>query len=77
MEVIFNDTREDGVKTEEDGIKTEDGAKTKDGVEYFYIGDEYNNLIGKIFKFRLMDGDLHLTNFDNWKLGLIKMLVNI
>ena len=43
----------------------QDGAKTKDGVEYFYIGDEYKNLIGKIFKFRLMDGDLHLTNFDN------------
>ena len=66
---VVNNNRENGVKAE-DGIKTEGGAKTKDGeliddVKYFYISGKYKNLIGKSFKLRLMDGDLHLKNSDN------------
>ena len=44
-----------------------------DSVEDFYIGDEYKNLIGKILRYGLVDGDLHLTNFDNW-IGLSKIV---
>ena len=36
-----------------------------DNLRYFYIGGEYKNLIDKAFKYGLVDGDLHLTNFDN------------
>ena len=32
------------------------------------------NLIGKNFKYGLMDGDLHLTNFDNQQLGLTNII---
>ena len=32
--------------------------------------DKYTNLIANIFNYGLMDGDLHLTNFDNQHLGL-------
>ena len=41
-------------------------------MEYLYTGDEYKNLIGKTFKFRLMDGDMHIPNFDN-QIGLTKI----
>ena len=68
-------TIEDGVKIK-DGVKLEVGAKTEDGVKteddeiinnvgYFFIGDEYKNLIGKIFKYGLVNGDVYLTNLDN------------
>ena len=36
--------------------------KIIDEVNYFYIGDEYKNLVGKI---QSVDGDLDLTNFNN------------
>ena len=45
-----------------------------DSVKYSYIGDEYENLIGKVLKFGLMDCDLQLTNSDNQKLGLTKIV---
>ena len=59
---VINNNKKDGFKRE-DGDKTEDGAKIKDGkiiheVNYFFIGDEYKNLVGKIFKVESMDGDL-------------------
>ena len=44
-----------------------------DNVEDFYIADEYKNLIGKILRYGLVDGDLHLTDFDNW-IGLSKIV---
>ena len=34
------------------------------------IGDEYKNITANIFKFRLKDGDLHVTDFDNQHLRL-------
>ena len=40
---------------------------------YFHIGDEYKNLISKIFQYGLMDGDLHLTHCDNRQLGSTKI----
>ena len=47
---VINNNIEGDVKTE-NGTKSEDGVKTNiyeitDDVEYFYIGDEYKNLIG-------------------------------
>ena len=60
----------------------QDGAKIKDGkiiheVNYFFISDEYKNLVGTIFKVESMDGDLHLRNFNNQKLFRQKLLINI
>ena len=40
---------------------------------HFHIGDEYKNLISKIFQYGLMDGDLHLTHCDNRQLGSTKI----
>ena len=51
--------------------------KIIDEVNYFYIGDEYKNLVGKIFKVQSVDGDLHLTNFNNQKIFQQKLLINI
>lgn len=48
--------------------------KIIDEVNYFYIGDEYKNLVGKI---QSVDGDLDLTNFNNQKLFQQKLLINI
>ena len=50
--------------------KTEDDVKAADSeiidnVHHRYFGDEYKNLIANIFKCGLMDGHLHVTNFDN------------
>ena len=63
----------------EDGVKTEVGAKTKDGklvddVKYFYIGGKHKNVIDKSFKLGLKDGDLHLKNFDNRQLRSTKIV---
>ena len=60
-------------------VRAEDGAKaenseTKDHVGYFYIGDEYKNLIWNFFKYGLINGELHLTNFDNWQVILTKIV---
>ena len=62
----------------QNGVKVEDGAKIKyikiiDNMGYFYIADEYQNLINKI-KFGIVYGDLYLTNFDNQKIGLSKVV---
>ena len=32
---------------------------------YRYFGDEYEHLIANIFKYDLMNGDLHLTSLHN------------
>ena len=74
----INKNGQDGIKVE-DGVKREDGSKIKDDkiiddVGYFYIVDEYKNLIYKILKFELINGDLHLTNCDNRKIGLSKIV---
>lgn len=47
----------------EDDIEKEDIEV--DNVDHPYIGDEYKDLIDDIFKVRLGDGDLCLTEFDN------------
>ena len=69
---VINNNREDDLKAK-DGGKAEEGAKAKDDetthVGHFHIGDEYKNLISKIFQYGLMDGDLHLTHCDNRQLG--------
>ena len=58
----------------EDDIEKEDIEV--DNVDHPYIGDEYKDLIDDIFKVRLRDGDLCLTEFDNWKLGLTNIVNN-
>ena len=45
-------------------------GEIRDDVNHKYIDNEYKNFIENVFKFRLMDGDLTLTNFDNQQLGL-------
>ena len=45
-------------------------------VNHSYIGDEYNYLIDNTFIFRLRDGDLNLTEFYYWKLGLTNIVNN-
>ena len=40
-----------------------------DDVDHGCFGDEYNNLIDNNFKCRLRDVDLHLSEFENQKLG--------
>ena len=65
---VNNNNREYGVKTK-DGIKTEDWEWIGN-VCHRYSGDEYKNIIANIFKYGLMDGDLHLTNFNNQHLAL-------
>ena len=47
----------------EDDIEKEDIEV--DNVDHPYIGDEYKDLIDDIFKVRLGDGDLCLSEFDN------------
>ena len=44
------------------------------GVRCFHIGNDCKNLIDKFLKFGLMDRDFHLTNLDNRKTGLSKMV---
>ena len=65
---VISNEREDGVKAE-DGVRTEDGEVTGN-VHHRYFGTEYKNLFVNIFQYGLTDGDLHLTNFDNWHLAL-------
>ena len=66
---VVNNKREDRIKAE-DGVETEDG-EIIGNVHHRYFGDQYKNLIANIVKYELMDGDLHLTNFDNQNLALI------
>ena len=47
-----------------DDIRKEDDGKILD-VDQSYIYDEYKDVIDNILKFRLRDGDLHLTEYDN------------
>ena len=65
---VVKNKREYSVKAE-DGVKTEDGEVTGNAY-YRYFGDEYKNLTANIFKYGLMDENLHLTNFDNRHLAL-------
>ena len=51
-------------KIRTDGIKKDD---IEIDVNYGCIGNEYNDLIDNIFKFRLKDGHLRFTEFDNRK----------
>ena len=64
---VINNTRED------DGVKTEDDELIDD-VHYKCISNEYQNSIDNIFKFGLMDADLHLTNFDKQQQGLTNIV---
>ena len=66
VNAINNNNRKNNIKRID--IKKQ-GAET-DYVNHSYIGGEYNYQIDNIFIFRLRDWDLHLTEFDNWKLGL-------
>ena len=45
-------------------------GEIRDDVNHKYIDNEYKNFIENVFKFKLMDEDLTLTNFDNQQLGL-------
>ena len=65
---VINNNREDNVQGE-DSVRIEDG-EIIDNVHHRYIGVEYKNLNGSIFKLGLLDGDLRLTNFDNQQHGL-------
>ena len=70
---VINNNREDNVKAEA-GVKTED-CKITGNLNPKYSGDKYKNLIdNNIFKYGLMDGDLHLTYCDNQQLGLTNTL---
>ena len=64
---INNNNREDDVKKQNIEI---------DDVDHGYICDEYKDLIDNILMFRLTVGDLHLTEFDNLKLGLTNIVNN-
>ena len=66
----YNDNREDDVKAE-GYVKAENGA------ENVYIGDEYKDTIGRIFKYGLIDGGLHLSCFDNRQFNLTDMVEKI
>ena len=63
----------------EDEVKPEDG-KAEDhkigDVGYSCIGDEHKNLISRIFKYGLIDGDLHLIIFYNRHLDLANIIKN-
>ena len=74
---VIKNNRKDGVKGENDN-KTEDGVQTKDCAkakndeiidDVQYSCDEYKNLIDKILKFGLMDGDSQILIIKNlpWK----------
>ena len=65
---IVDNNKEDGVKAKYDEIIDDFG--------YFFIGDEYKNFIGRTFKYGLVDGDLHLANFDNRQFGLANIFKN-
>ena len=47
-----------------------------DNVDLSYIGDKYKDLIEKAFNSSLKDGDLCLTEFNNWKLCLTNIFNN-
>ena len=64
---VNNNNRKDDIKKENIEI---------DNMDHAYIGDKHKGLIDNIFKFRLRDGDLHLTKFDNRKLGLTNIVNN-
>ena len=64
---VNNNSREDDI--EKDDIEI-------DNVDLGYIGDKYKDLIDNIFKFRSRNGGLHLTEFDNPKLGLTNIVNN-
>ena len=70
---VIKSNRKDGVKGENDN-KTEEGVQTKDCTKaknYEIIDDvqfscdEYKNLIDKILKFGLMDGDSQILIIKN------------
>ena len=50
-------------------------GEIRDDVNHKYIDNEYKNFIENVFKFKLMDGDLTLTNFDNQQLGLTNVFI--
>ena len=56
---VNNNNRKDDIKK---------GDIELNNIDYGYISNEYKDLIDTIFKFRLRDGDLRLTKFDNLKL---------
>ena len=60
---IFKDQMNVNKNNREDDTKKEDTEI--DNMNHGYTGDEYKDKIENIFKFRLRDGDLHLTEFDN------------
>ena len=64
--IVLDNKKEDGVKTEDDEII----------VGYFYIGDEYKNLIGKIFKYELMM-EIYISQILMIELAYQKLLMNI
>ena len=43
-------------------------------MSHFHVDDEFKNLINRIFESGLINRDFHLTNFDNRKLGLTKIV---
>ena len=45
-------------------------------MDHSYTGDKYKDWIDCVFKSNLMDGDLHLTECDNWKLALTNIAKN-
>ena len=67
MNANNNSNRKDDIKKEDDEIVD---------VNHSYISDEYKDLIENVFKSRLKDGDLHLTEFDNQKLVLTNIVNN-
>ena len=64
---VNNNNRKDYIKKEDLEI---------DNIDHAYIDDKYKGLIDNIFKFRLRDGDLHLTKFYNQKLDLTNIVNN-
>ena len=64
---VNNNNRKDYIKKEDIEI---------DNIDHAYIDDKYKGLIDNIFKFRLRDGDLHLTKFYNQKLDLTNIVNN-
>ena len=67
MNTINNNNRKHNIKKECDEI---------DDVDHSYIGDKYRDSTDNIFKSKLKDGDLHLTEFDNQKLALTNVVNN-
>ena len=56
---VNNNNRKDDIKK---------GDIELNNIDHGYSSNEYKDLIDTNFKFRLRDGDLRLTKFDNLKL---------